>query len=40
MANASLPVLTSWPAGAPGLSFHVEGSWTAVLGGLVISAVS
>lgn len=33
-------MLTSWLAGVVGLNFHVEGFWTAVLGGLIISVVS
>ncbi|HZG02001.1 MAG TPA: phage holin family protein [Streptomyces sp.] len=38
--NALMLLLTSWLAGLADLSFHVEGFWTAVLGGLVISIVS
>jgi putative membrane protein len=33
-------LLTSWLAGKLDLSFHVEGFWTAVVGGLIISVVS
>lgn len=35
--NALMLMLTSWVAGD---TFHVEGFWTAVLGGLIISVVS
>lgn len=38
--NALMLMLTSWIADEVDLSFHVEGFWTAVLGGLVISIVS
>jgi len=38
--NALMLMLTSWLAGQVDLAFHVEGFWTAVLGGLVISIVS
>ncbi|MGW6713323.1 phage holin family protein [Streptomyces globisporus] len=38
--NALMLLLTSWLAGVVDLSFHVEGFWTAVLGGLIISVVS
>ncbi|MGW2560597.1 phage holin family protein [Streptomyces sp. NPDC001514] len=38
--NALMLLLTSWLADELGLSFHVEGFWTAVLGGLIISIVS
>ncbi|MEW1719665.1 phage holin family protein [Streptomyces sp. NPDC093109] len=38
--NALMLLLTSWLADKLSLSFHVEGFWTAVLGGLVISVVS
>ncbi|MCF6522159.1 phage holin family protein [Streptomyces sp. JJ36] len=38
--NALMLLLTSWLADTVDLSFHVEGFWTAVLGGLVISIVS
>ncbi|MFH8881924.1 phage holin family protein [Streptomyces californicus] len=40
VVNALMLLLTSWLAGALDLSFHVEGFWTAVLGGLIISIVS
>lgn len=38
--NALMLLLTSWLAEQFSLSFHVEGFWTAVLGGLIISVVS
>ncbi len=38
--NALMLLLTSWLADQLDLSFHVEGFWTAVLGGLIISVVS
>ncbi|GGK64998.1 phage holin family protein [Streptomyces flaveus] len=38
--NALMLLLTSWLADKLDLSFHVEGFWTAVLGGLIISIVS
>src|SRR5690349_9840761 len=40
VVNALMLLLTSWLAGVLDLSFHVEGFWTAVLGGLIISIVS
>ncbi|BAU84635.1 phage holin family protein [Streptomyces laurentii] len=40
IVNALMLLLTSWLAGVLDLSFHVEGFWTAVLGGLIISVVS
>ncbi|MFF1739432.1 MULTISPECIES: phage holin family protein [Streptomyces] len=40
VVNALMLLLTSWLAGKLDLSFHVEGFWTAVLGGLIISVVS
>jgi putative membrane protein len=40
VVNALMLMLTSWIAGGLDLSFHVEGFWTAVLGGLVIAVVS
>lgn len=40
VVNALMLLLTSWLAGLLDLSFHVEGFWTAVLGGLIISVVS
>ncbi|MFD4786673.1 phage holin family protein [Streptomyces sp. NPDC058459] len=40
IVNALMLLLTSWACGQLNLSFHVEGFWTAVLGGLIISIVS
>ncbi|MFI2370117.1 phage holin family protein [Streptomyces sp. NPDC018833] len=40
VVNALMLLLTSWLADALDLNFHVEGFWTAVLGGLIISVVS
>ncbi|MGW2209529.1 phage holin family protein [Streptomyces sp. NPDC001781] len=40
VVNALMLLLTSWVCGQLHLSFHVEGFWTAVLGGLIISVVS
>ncbi len=40
VVNALMLLLTSWLAGKLDLSFHVEGFWTAVVGGLIISVVS
>ncbi|MEV0978753.1 MULTISPECIES: phage holin family protein [unclassified Streptomyces] len=40
VVNALMLLLTSWVCGKADLSFHVEGFWTAVLGGLIISIVS
>ncbi|MFI0998392.1 phage holin family protein [Streptomyces galbus] len=40
VVNALMLLLTSWLAGKLQVSFHVEGFWTAVLGGLIISLVS
>ncbi|MGE7384996.1 phage holin family protein [Streptomyces sp. NPDC004126] len=40
VVNALMLMLTSWLAGKAHLSFHVDGFWTAVLGGLIISIVS
>ncbi|WP_344358506.1 phage holin family protein [Streptomyces gobitricini] len=40
IVNALMLLLTSWLADELGLNFHVEGFWTAVLGGLIISVVS
>jgi putative membrane protein len=34
--NALMLLLTSWVSGQAGLGFHVDGFWTAVLGGLVV----
>ncbi|NGO77998.1 phage holin family protein [Streptomyces sp. YC504] len=40
VVNALMLLLTSWLADKLNLSFHVEGFWTAVVGGLIISIVS
>jgi putative membrane protein len=40
VVNALMLLLTSWLADKLNLSFHVEGFWTAVVGGLIISVVS
>ncbi|UUU23419.1 phage holin family protein [Streptomyces sp. DSM 40750] len=40
IVNALMLLLTSWLADKLDLSFQVEGFWTAVLGGLIISIVS
>ncbi|MEU0986266.1 phage holin family protein [Streptomyces sp. NPDC005953] len=40
VVNALMLLLTSWFADKLDLNFHVEGFWTAVLGGLIISLVS
>ncbi|MFJ3667985.1 phage holin family protein [Streptomyces sp. NPDC090106] len=40
VVNALMLLLTSWLADKLDLSFHVEGFWTAVVGGLIISIVS
>ncbi|MFE1249153.1 phage holin family protein [Streptomyces sp. NPDC058735] len=40
IVNALMLLLTSWLAGLFDLAFHVQGFWTAVLGGLIISIVS
>ncbi|WP_329622316.1 phage holin family protein [Streptomyces sp. NBC_01255] len=40
VVNALMLMLTSWFADLFDLSFHVDGFWTAVVGGLIISVVS
>ncbi|MBO1336753.1 phage holin family protein [Streptomyces sp. VRA16 Mangrove soil] len=40
IVNALMLLLTSWLAGRLDLAFHVDGLWTAILGGLIISVVS
>jgi putative membrane protein len=40
VVNALMLLLTSWIADKLDVSFHVDGFWTAVLGGLIISIVS
>jgi putative membrane protein len=38
--NALMLMLTSWLAGQFGIGWQVDGFWTAVLGGLIVSVVS
>ncbi|MEU2515338.1 phage holin family protein [Streptomyces syringium] len=38
--NALMLLLTSWLAGQLDLAFHVEGFWTSLVGGLIISIVA
>ncbi|WP_411103664.1 phage holin family protein [Streptomyces sp. cmx-4-9] len=40
VVNALMLLLTSWLAEQFDLSFHVDGFWTALVGGLIISVVS
>ncbi|MFF3938685.1 phage holin family protein [Streptomyces phaeofaciens] len=40
VVNALMLLLTSWLADVFDVSFHVDGFWTAVVGGLIISIVS
>ncbi|GAB7102958.1 phage holin family protein [Streptomyces phaeofaciens JCM 4814] len=40
VVNALMLLLTSWLADVFDVSFHVDGFWTAVVGGLIISVVS
>ncbi|MFD7294185.1 MULTISPECIES: phage holin family protein [unclassified Streptomyces] len=40
IVNALMLLLTSWLADTVDLSFHVDGLWTAILGGLIVSVVS
>lgn len=40
VVNALMLLLTSWLAGKLSLDFHVDGFWTAVVGGLIVSIVS
>lgn len=40
VVNALMLLLTSWLAGQADLAFHVEGFWTALLGGMIISIVA
>ncbi|MEU9118672.1 phage holin family protein [Streptomyces sp. NPDC048506] len=40
VVNALMLLLTSWLAGRADLAFHVNGFWTALLGGVIISIVS
>ena len=38
--NACMLLLTSWLAGLFDLGWHVDGFWTALIGGIIISIVS
>lgn len=40
VVNALMLLLTSWLAGKADLAFHVNGFWTALLGGVIISVVA
>ncbi|MDT0455608.1 phage holin family protein [Streptomyces sp. DSM 41527] len=40
VVNALMLLLTSWLAGKADLAFHVDGFWTAMLGGVIISIVA
>ncbi|MEU8679728.1 phage holin family protein [Streptomyces sp. NPDC048611] len=40
VVNALMLLLTSWLAGKADLAFHVNGFWTAMLGGVIISIVA
>ncbi|ANZ17431.1 phage holin family protein [Streptomyces noursei] len=40
VVNALMLLLTSWLAGKADLAFHVDGFWTALLGGVIVSIVS
>ncbi|MFE6687773.1 phage holin family protein [Streptomyces sp. NPDC057743] len=40
VVNALMLLLTSWLAGKVDLAFHVDGFWTALLGGVIVSIVS
>ncbi|MFK0289130.1 phage holin family protein [Streptomyces sp. NPDC090442] len=40
VVNALMLLLTSWLAGKVNLAFHVDGFWTALLGGVIVSIVS
>ncbi|MDQ0991837.1 phage holin family protein [Streptomyces sp. V3I7] len=40
VVNALMLLLTSWVCDQIDVGFHVDGFWTAVLGGLIISVVS
>ena len=40
VVNALMLLLTSWVAGKLDVSFHVDGFWAAVLGGLIVAVVS
>lgn len=38
--NGLMLLLTSWISGRVGVSFHVDGFWTAVFGAIILSVVS
>ncbi|MGW1196425.1 phage holin family protein [Streptomyces sp. NPDC002536] len=38
--NALMLMLTSWMAGKLHLAFHVDGFWTALVGGVIVSIVA
>lgn len=38
--NGLMLLLTSWISGKIGVSFHVDGFWTAVFGAIILSVVS
>ncbi|MCX4738044.1 phage holin family protein [Streptomyces antibioticus] len=40
VVNALMLLLTSWLADVFDVAFHVDGFWTAIVGGLIISVVS
>ncbi|MEK2474643.1 MULTISPECIES: phage holin family protein [Streptomyces] len=40
VVNALMLLLTSWVAGKADLAFHVDGFWTALLGGVIVSIAS
>lgn len=40
VVNALMLLLTSWVAGKLDVSFHVDGLWAAILGGLIVAVVS
>ena len=40
VVNALMLLLTSWLSGKLDLQFHVDGFWTALVGGLIVSIVS
>ncbi|GGU81307.1 hypothetical protein GCM10010211_54270 [Streptomyces albospinus] len=40
VVNALMLLLTSWLAGRVNLAFHVDGFWTALVGGVIVSIVA